>query len=327
MGKSAPSAPDPYATAAAQSGANKEAIQESAKVNAIDQFGPSGSSTYKRDENGVPVSQTVSLSPENQQFYNTSSQVRNKLADTANAFTNFLPTTAFAMPDSMQSDRVADTLYQRKLGMVQPQLDQADKDLKLQLSDRGIPIGSEVYNDEMARLSQARGNTLASIAQDATLAGGQEQDRQLQDALTLRALPFNELSAFLQGAPAMSSPQFQNTPAYQTQAPDIAGLINSNYTNQLNQYNQQQSSLANGLFGLGAAAIGLSDRRAKTNIHEIGETHDGQPLYSYRYKGSAEPRIGMMAQDVLETKPEAVVQLPGGLLGLDYERALEGAVA
>ena len=43
MGKSTPKPPDPYQTAAAQSGANKEAIQESAKVSAVDQFAPWGS--------------------------------------------------------------------------------------------------------------------------------------------------------------------------------------------------------------------------------------------------------------------------------------------
>lgn len=320
--KSAPKSPDPYATAAAQTAANKEAIQESAKVSAVDQYSPAGSTTYQRDENGVPISQTVALSPENQRFYDTSSTVRNKLADTANAFTNFLPTSQFEMPDSMQSDKVADTLYQRKLGMIQPELDRADMQLQQQLADRGIPIGSEIYNDEMGRLARTRRDTLSALAQDATLAGGQEQDRQLQNALTLRALPFNELSAFLQGAPAMQTPQFQQTPTYSQQAPNIAGLISNDYANQLSAYNQQQSGLANGLFSLGAAAIGLSDRRLKTNIRRVGKLANGLAVYLFRYLGGDTIQIGVMAQDVAALRPEAVFLHPGGFLAVDYSKAV-----
>ncbi len=67
----------------------------------------------------------------------------------------------------------------------------------------------------------------------------------------------------------------------------------------------------------------LSDRRAKTDIRRVGETDDGQNVYVYRYKGSRNYHLGMMAQEVAETHPEAVVRRPDGLLAVNYDKALE----
>ena len=71
-------------------------------------------------------------------------------------------------------------------------------------------------------------------------------------------------------------------------------------------------------------ALALSDERVKENISEIGETHDGQPLYSFNYIGDNVPRVGLMAQDVEKRDPGAVVDV-GGVKAVDYSRALSGA--
>lgn len=313
MGKTAvPKSPDPMQTAQAQSTANTAAIRESAKVSAVDQASPWGNTTYQRDANGVPIKQTITLDPAGQTFFDTSNTIKNALAGKAQGYLNYLPNSQFTGPGDTAGDAVANALYQRKLGMVQPELDRADNQLKVQLSERGIPIGSEIYNNETDRLAKARGDTLASLSQDATLAGGQEYDRQLQDALTLRNQPFNEVSAFLQGAPAMPTPQFQQTPSYNVQAPDIAGLINQNYANQVNAANAANSSFANGLFGLGSAAIGaFSDRRLKTDIRRVGKTEGGLPIYTYRFKSGGPVQMGVMAQDVEQVTPAAVHSVNG----------------
>lgn len=314
MGKSSPASPTQVAQA--QTGANVAAIQESAKVNAIDQQSPWGSTTYTRDSNGVPTKQTITLDPAGQQFFNTSNVIKNSLADKAKGYLNYLPTDKFTGPGDTAGDAVANALYQRKLAMVQPELDRAQNALNVQLSDRGIPIGSEIYNGEQDRLAKSRGDTLASLSQDATLAGGQEYDRQLQDALTLRNQPFNEVSAFIQGAPAMPTPQFQATPNYQVQAPDINAITNSYY----NQQNANNSALSSGLFGLGSAAIGLlSDRRAKTGIKRVGTTDGGIPIYRFRYKSGGPVQIGVMAQDVEKIVPAAVIE-QNGVKYVDYSK-------
>ena len=72
-----------------------------------------------------------------------------------------------------------------------------------------------------------------------------------------------------------------------------------------------------------ASLIPMSDRKLKTDIHRIGTSESGFPLYLFRYKWEPKgtTRIGLMAQDVQKTMPEAVFQTPIGL-AVDYNRAL-----
>ncbi|KQT55420.1 hypothetical protein ASG52_24775 [Methylobacterium sp. Leaf456] len=68
--------------------------------------------------------------------------------------------------------------------------------------------------------------------------------------------------------------------------------------------------------------IALSDERAKENVVEVGATHDGQPLYSFNYRGDRTPQVGLLAQDVARRDPGAVGMRSDGLLAVDYARAL-----
>ena len=82
---------------------------------------------------------------------------------------------------------------------------------------------------------------------------------------------------------------------------------------------------AAGLGGYSNAALsgasgftGLSDRRLKTDIEKVGERDDGLGVYAFRYLWSPVRHIGVMAQEVLNVKPEAVVHLPGGYMAVNY---------
>ena len=70
-----------------------------------------------------------------------------------------------------------------------------------------------------------------------------------------------------------------------------------------------------------APLLAFSDEDLKENIEQVGETYDGQPLYSYNYIGDNEPRVGLLAQDVEERDPGAVVEI-GGYKAVNYPRAL-----
>lgn len=80
------------------------------------------------------------------------------------------------------------------------------------------------------------------------------------------------------------------------------------------------------ILGAGMAGAGLffSDERVKTDIAPVGELDDGQTVYSYKYKGSDAPQLGLIAQEVLEREPDAVHNV-GGVLALDYEKATRRA--
>jgi hypothetical protein len=63
-----------------------------------------------------------------------------------------------------------------------------------------------------------------------------------------------------------------------------------------------------------------SDLRLKTDILEVGKTALGLPLYQFRYLGGTERFEGVMAQDVIEKMPEAVIMRDDGYYRVDYAR-------
>ena len=77
--------------------------------------------------------------------------------------------------------------------------------------------------------------------------------------------------------------------------------------------------------GIGTA-IAASDARLKTNIAEAGKTQSGINLYTWDWteegKGIAgdQPTFGVIAQEVMKTKPEAVIMYPDGYYRVDYAR-------
>ena len=73
-----------------------------------------------------------------------------------------------------------------------------------------------------------------------------------------------------------------------------------------------------GMSSAAAAAMLLSDRRVKRNIVKIGSRPDGLNVYAYNYLWSDEPQIGVMADEVKQIKPHAVVTLDNGLMAVNY---------
>ena len=68
----------------------------------------------------------------------------------------------------------------------------------------------------------------------------------------------------------------------------------------------------------------FSDERLKENVKKIGETNDGQPIYKYNYKGEPRTQIGLIAQDVEKSHPEAVGHQQG-YKTVDYDKATENS--
>lgn len=71
-----------------------------------------------------------------------------------------------------------------------------------------------------------------------------------------------------------------------------------------------------GLGGLLAGLAGLSDRRAKEDITRIGTTDGGTPIYRYRYKGTDNWQIGVMADE----NEHAIKGHVNGFALVDYSR-------
>lgn len=124
----------------------------------------------------------------------------------------------------------------------------------------------------------------------------------------------------------------------QQQAGAISGM-GQNYANTISDMNAQQAnayanmkasnaaarnSFFNTLIGAGATLAGAkimapasSDIRLKHNIVYVGE-EKGHKIYEFSYLNDNARYRGVMAQDVLETHPEAVVVMPDGMYAVDY---------
>jgi hypothetical protein len=146
----------------------------------------------------------------------------------------------------------------------------------------------------------------------------------LSEQYASRNQPINEIGALL------GTGQVQNPMAFAGQQPqiptvDYAGLVNANYGQkmqnwQTKQQNNPMNGIMGGLFGLGSAGIMASDERLKENIEPVGAELEGNPVYEYSYNGDPDTRhVGVMAQDVLKTRPDAVVPM-GKYLGVNYRK-------
>lgn len=72
--------------------------------------------------------------------------------------------------------------------------------------------------------------------------------------------------------------------------------------------------------GGGAGNVGnASDARLKRDIVLVGELSSGLPLYSFRYLWSDDIHVGVMAQDVLKIRPDAVITSDTGYLAVRYD--------
>jgi hypothetical protein len=70
----------------------------------------------------------------------------------------------------------------------------------------------------------------------------------------------------------------------------------------------------------GSAGPVVSDARLKTDIAWVGMVKGNIPVYQYRYLGSATKFEGVMAQDILNIQPDAVVHWENGMMGVDYAK-------
>ncbi|ANL41440.1 tail fiber domain-containing protein [Rhizobium phaseoli] len=64
----------------------------------------------------------------------------------------------------------------------------------------------------------------------------------------------------------------------------------------------------------------FSDQRLKENIVYLGQSPSGLGIYEFSYLGTSTRWRGVLAQDVLGKKPDAVHRLSGGLMAVDYSK-------
>jgi len=187
------------------------------------------------------------------------------------------------------------------------------------------PIFQQGYGQALQTAQQQQGVNLA--AEQANRAAFQ------QGAQQIAGLGTGAQQAALQGAQAQIA---AGTAEQQTNQADLTARYQQ-FLQERGYPFQTAQFLANIAMGTGALSGStttstqpagfFSDERLKEDIKRVGETDDGLPIYSYRYKGDKKTQIGLIAQDVEKEKPEAVGLAPAadGKLykTVDYKKATE----
>lgn len=102
----------------------------------------------------------------------------------------------------------------------------------------------------------------------------------------------------------------------------LQGVLNAQ-TNMAGINAQAAAGEAQGIgtaVGMAAAAMMMSDRRLKRNVVKIGTRSDGLSIYAYEYVWGGGMQIGVMADEVAEIYPNAVLMTASGYQAVDYAR-------
>lgn len=328
MGKSSsPPAPDYTAAAKETAEGNLENSRLATKANRVNYYTPYGNLTYQSGVNGDQDQwrADVSLSPSEQALLDQQNKTSAGLAGLQDAATQrvgqSLNSAAPSAYDPTKATNNASELINARLA---PQQARDKASLENQLANQGIPRGSEAWNEALDQLGRTQNDAKQQAELQGINLGMSQQGQTYQQAFANRNAPLNELSAIRTGS-QVTNPTFGNSAQQQyTPGADVLGAQNAQYGAAVNAANANNAS-AGGLFGgltqlgglgLKAYSAGLfSDRRLKSNIRRIG-TLKGFNLYQYEKFGRME--VGVMAQEVMASRPDAVKLHDSGFYMVDY---------
>lgn len=293
---------------------NKETAIAQANLNAVDYVTPYGNITTTQTgtwSDGTPkYTQTTALSDAQQAVLDQTQGAQLNLATIANDQSAFL-NEYLDKPFTFDNNSAETWAYDLASPRILQQQQQNEDQLRSTLAAKGIREGSAAWNAEMQRLTNANTDQLNQLA----LTGRQQA---YNEALSTYNAPINTISALMSGS-QVTGPNTATTATSQTPVAgvDYAGLVNQKYQADLASSRSAMGGLF-GLLGAGISAMPWSDRRLKENIRKVGETFNGTPIYVYNLKGDLTPLMGVMAQELMEKQPEAVVMDPSGYLKVNY---------
>jgi len=165
-----------------------------------------------------------------------------------------------------RNEQTRQAVAQALMGRLQPQFDKDENSARTRLANQGITQGSEAWNDEMNRLTQAKNDAMMQAQMQAggeasRMFGDQSAARQqaIQEQAYLRNLPLSEINALRTGS-TPNMPQFQGFGGSQVQAaPLLQGTqlgeqaAIDRYNSKVSQHNalMQMAGQVGGAFLLG----------------------------------------------------------------------------
>ncbi len=321
----APTPPSPTETAAASTGTNVNTAIANAWLGNVSENTPDGSTSidqtgsydwvddYTGQTYSVPTfTRNTTLSPDQQDIADQTNDARLGLASLANSQTGFLQD-YLNQPVNLDNEATESRLFELGSRRLDPMFDRQNEALRTRLANQGIKAGSDAYSRELGIQREGQNDAYNQL-----LLSGRGQA--VQEALTERNQPINEITSLMSGS-QVNQPNFIGASMPAVPTTDVAGLINSNYDQRMNAWQQNNANRQNmigGLFSMGSAF--LSDERAKGPMKHEGNV-DGHNVYSYNYKGEPEgapKNLGVSAQEVEKTRPDAVMTGTDGLKRVKY---------
>ncbi|TGT34982.1 tail fiber domain-containing protein [Mesorhizobium sp. M8A.F.Ca.ET.165.01.1.1] len=325
---SAPEPPDPKETSAASTSTNVGTAIANANLGNVNQVTPNGNLSYSQSGSykwndpytgksyDIPTyTATQTLSDAGQAIQGQTDAAKLNLSKLANSQSAFL-NDFLAKPVDLSNDATEARLMDLGMKRLQPALDARRQANEADLINRGIRPGSDNYAQAQNIENQGENDAYNSL-----LLSGRGQA--VQEALAQNSAPINNLTALLSGS-QVSQPNFVNANMPTIPTTDTAGLINTNYNQKLQAWQQDQansSGILGGLFGLGANLIKYSDRRLKQNIRRVGTFANGLTKYAFEYIWGGGEQVGVMADEVRSFRPHAVINI-GGIDAVNYGEAL-----
>lgn len=244
---STPRPPDPAQTAREQARMNRETAVTQYGLNATNQRTPYGNLTYNevgRWSDGTPRFEAVqTLSPDDERALGQQREfdrLTNQLGiDQTRRLQGIL-----SQPISLDNEAVEGRLMELGRKRLDPMFAQRSQELEADLLNRGISPGTEAYDRMRGNFDQGRNDAYNQLLL-------QGRGQAVQEALTARNQPINEITALMSGG-QVSQPNFVGTPQTQVAPVDYAGLVQNNY----NQRVGSQNALYGALGSIGGMALG-----------------------------------------------------------------------
>lgn len=217
------------------------------------------------------------------------------------------------------AQRAENAVYNQTASKIAPEFDARRQQLETRLQNQGFAPNSEAYQGAMRGLESSQNSAYVDAAYNSINAGQNYFTNSLSNQLSAanfqnaaRQLPINEI---------------QNLLKNQYSGYDVANQIFNVQNGRDNRINDAKNANSSEQFNLGMNALlamgnlgssAFSDSELKENVICVGQLYNGLPVYLFTYRGDNEPRLGLMAQDVLSVNPDAVSIDKSGYFKVNY---------
>ena len=270
-------------------------------------------------------------------------------ASLADPTANYKPTQLYGNINQQTADNAAQSYYDQATRLLNQNFDREKRTADTNLINRGIQVGTDQYNQVMGDLQDRQNATLNDLANQSVFQGqnllGTMLGNQAQQTANEGGVFSNQAQLLQnQGLGLGNVGQYYSNQGQQISnanslgaGRDVYGVAalggnNEAYENAYNaaQYNYQNQANKNQQLlnaGIGAAAMMLSDKRLKENLHKVGALDNGLNVYVGNYKPETgldtRPQLFLLAQEVKKKHPEAVASDKLGMLAVDYKQAVK----